>query len=78
MDINNLTRNFYKRRKSGCGLNPHAKLKLAYLEIQEQLDLNADPSFVPKHWEIHQDLVLFPAHSFKSVLIDEFLSRVHH
>ena len=54
--------------------NTFKKLQEASLEVQKELKLEEGTHSVinvPKHWEIHGDLVLFPANSFKNILTDK-------
>ena len=51
----------------------YEKLKNAYKEAKSyKVDNNTqtDENYIPKHWEIHDDLILFPPTSFKDIFED--------
>ena len=54
--------------------NALEKLKRAWLEAVNELGIDqkiTESDNVPKHWEIHDDLILFPANSFQSINIGQ-------
>ena len=59
-----------KGSKKNLTANIFERLERACFEIQQDLELNIGSSLVPRHWEIHHDLVLFPPHSFKDILMN--------
>lgn len=72
----NLTTGNFNNSKASRNAFDH--LKEVFLEIQEGLGLDVDKTnivSVPKHWEIHNDLVLFPANSFNTIFTEQLLSK---
>ena len=55
------------------------RLEYVYSKIIEEFELvnDNDSINVPKHWELHNDLVLFPANSFASILVGKKISPDH-
>ena len=55
------------------------RLKYICSKITEEFNLvnDNDSINIPKHWELHNDLVLFPANSFKSILVAKNISPDH-
>ena len=63
----------YTQSKRKCPPNSYERLKRAYVDLtndstDEKLH---DVSDVPKHWEIHDDLILFPPDSFKNIMYNQ-------
>ena len=82
--VNSCDRKFVQEngKQSQKRSQPQSAFKrLEYIcsKITEELELvnDNDSINVPKHWELHNDLVLFPANSFKAILVGKNISLDH-
>lgn len=63
----------HKKYKGKYSPSSYDKLRNAYKEAKRYKDDNTqiDEDYTPKHWEIHDDLILFPPNSFKDIFEDQ-------
>jgi len=67
--------------KGKYSANVHEKLRKAYIEVLNELEVSKNydnVDYIPKHWEIHGDLILFPPDSFKFILNQNSQEKLVH
>ena len=69
-----------KCSKGNYSANAHERLKEAYIKVLNEHNVSNNYGcldYIPKHWEIHDDLILFPPDSFKDILNENSPELAH-